>query len=103
MNAELSRSRRILRIPGAMILMSAILWIGGAVLQITSPTSMDSWHTIRFNNHGTIHYLSWPVYYLPWLGFGLGLVGVVAFWILCRRIAARLGVSVDTVMGFRRA
>ena len=71
-------------------------------MQITSTTSKDSWHTIPFNNHGTTHYLSWPVYYLPRVGFGIGVVGVLRYWILCRRIAARLGISVDVVMGVSR-
>jgi len=85
-----------------MLLLGALLWIGGVILQVTSPTLQDSWHTIPFNNHGTIHYLSWPVRYLPWTGFGLGIVGVIAYWILCRRIAARFGIPVDQVMGVHR-
>jgi hypothetical protein len=99
MSAELKRCRRVLWIPGAMILLSSLLWIGGALMQITSTTSKDTWHTIPFNNHGTTHYLSWPVYYLPWVGLAIGVVGVLTYWILCRRIAARFRVSVDVVMG----
>src|SRR5215204_2134502 len=102
MNPELSKSRRILRMPVAMIVLGVLLWIVGAVLQITSPTSPDSWHTFPLNNHGTLHYLSWPVHYLPSAGFGFGAVGVVMFWILCRRIASQLGIGVDEVMGVRR-
>jgi len=85
-----------------MILLSSLLWIGGAVLQIASTNSEDSRRTTAFNNHGTTHYLSWPVYYVPRVGFGLGVVGILTYWILCRRIAARLGISVDVVMGVRR-
>jgi|SRR6266478_802461 len=103
MNPELSKSRRILRTPLAMIVLGVLLWIGGAVLQFTSPKSPDSSHTFRFNNHGTLHYLSWPVHYLPWAGFGLGVVGVLMYWMLCRRIASQLGIGVDEVMGVRRA
>jgi len=103
MNPELSKSRRILRMPFALILLGVLLWIGGSMLQSTSPTSPDSWHTFPFNNHGTLHYLSWLVHYLPWAGFGLGIVGVLLYWILCRRIASQLGIGVDEVMGVRRA
>jgi hypothetical protein len=99
MKLELNQNRRVLWVPGAMVLLSSLLWIGGTVLQITSPTSKDSGHTIPFNNHGATHYLSWPVYCLPWVGFGIGVVGALLHWILCRRIASRLGVSVDVVMG----
>ena len=102
LSTDLSQSRRILRLPIAIIVLGVLFWIGGAVMQITSPTTQDSWHSFPFNNHGTLHYLSWPVHYLPWAGFGLGFVGVLMYWILCRRIAKRLGVAVDIVMGVRR-
>ena len=102
MSAELDRRRRILRIPGLMIVLSALIWIGGFTLQINSPTVQDSQHTIPFINHGTIHYLSSPVYCLPWIGCGIGVVGVLTYWILSRRIARQLGISVDTVMGIPR-
>jgi hypothetical protein len=85
-----------------MILLSVLLWIGGAMVQISSPTAEDSQHKIPFNNHGTIHYLSRSAYYVPWIGYGIGVVGVLTYWILCRRIARKLGVSVDIVMGISR-
>jgi len=72
------------------------------MVQISSPTAQDSRHKIPFNNHGTIHYLSRPAYYVPWIGYGIGVVGVLTYWILCRRIARQLGVSADTVMGISR-
>ena len=76
MNSKLTQSRRVLRLPIAILVLGASLWIAGAVLQITSPTSSDPTHMVPFHNHGTVHYLSWPVRWLPWVGFGLGVVGI---------------------------
>jgi hypothetical protein len=102
MRTEWQQSRRILWLPGVMILLSSSLWVVAVYLHITSPTSQDSWHTIPFNNHGVTHYLSWQVSCLPGFCLGLGVVGVLAYWILCRRIAARFGIAVDVVMGIKR-
>ena len=102
MSAELNKHRRILRIPVSMIVLSVLIWIGGLTLQISSPTAPDSRHTIPIINRGTTHYLSPPVYYFPWIGLGIGVVGILTYWILCRRIARQLGISVDTVMGISR-
>jgi hypothetical protein len=85
-----------------MIVLGSLLWIGGFTMQISSPTSKDSWHAIPFVNHGTTHYLSWPVACLPWIGLVIAVVGILTYLILCRRIAARLGVSVDAVMGISK-
>ena len=92
----------MLRMPAAMLVLGVVFWIGGMVMQITSPTSPDPGHTFPLNNHGTLHYLTWQVHCLPWPGLALGVVGLLMYWIRCRRIARQLGISVDDVMGIRR-
>ena len=85
-----------------MLLPTALLWIAAIVMQLSSPTQKDLRHTIPFNNHGTTHYLSWPVYYLPWVTLSAGVISLLLYWILCRRIAQRSGESVDAVMGIAK-
>ena len=102
MSEELKRRRKILWIPGIIILIGFLMWVGGAYLQISSPTKRDAQHTIPFNNHGTTHYLTPVVYYFPWVGYGLAGFGVASFLVLAWRIAKVLGISVEEVLGLKR-
>ncbi len=79
-----------------------MIWIAGLALQLSSPTQRDVSHTIPMVSHGTTNYVSPPVYYLPWVGLAIGVIGVLSYWIMARRIAARLGVSVDSIIGVPR-
>ena len=85
-----------------MIVLGVIIWIAGFAFQLSSSTQRDASHMIPVVHHGTTIYVSPAVYYLPWVGLGIGVLGVLSYWILCRRIAARLGVSVDSIMGVSR-
>jgi hypothetical protein len=98
----MSNPRRVLWIPVTLIVLGVLLWIAGVALQLSSPTQRDVSHSIPVVSHGTTTYVSQPVYYFPWVGLGIGVIGILSYWILSRRIAARLGVSVDSIMGVPR-
>ncbi len=102
LDSDMSNPRRILWFPATLIVLGVLIWIAGLAFQLSSPAQRDASHTISVVSHGTTNYVSLPVYYFPWVGLGIGVIGVVGYWILSRRIAARLGVSVDSVMGASR-
>jgi len=57
--SELNRRRRVLWIPGAMVLLSFVLWNGGAFLTEHEPNLPRSRHTLPFTITELFHYLSW--------------------------------------------
>jgi hypothetical protein len=95
----MSNPRRILWFPATLIVLGVLIWIGGLAVQLSSSSQRDASHTIAVVSHGTTNYVSSLVYCIPWVGLGIGVIGVLSYWILSRRIAARLGVSVDSIMG----
>ena len=59
----------------SFVLLAFFLWVHAFQMMKQCPTESDSLHTVQFNNHGTIHYLSHKEIFAQRAAIGIALTG----------------------------